>query len=179
MDLQIINFSNKNNNIKKIYLCKDHKGSNTMPAIKWNKVSNAKSYAIIFEDLNAKSNNGCNFIHLYIKYINKTINSIDKLKFDNKTIATLTNKLITKNIIFGKNHTGLYGYFGPCNPHNYIHEYVFHIYALNNIINDNDDTVCSSSIFEDKYKKYIINKDSKKFNYIQGKKQEKTEKIVK
>lgn len=73
-----------------------------MPAIKWNKVSNAKSYAIIFEDLNAKSNNGCNFIHLYIKYINKTINSIDKLKFDNKTIATLTNKLITKILFLVK-----------------------------------------------------------------------------
>jgi Raf kinase inhibitor-like YbhB/YbcL family protein len=170
MNLQIINFTNNKNEINKKYLCKYHNGQNIMPSIKWKKVNGAKSYIIIFEDIKAKTEDGkCNFIHLYIKYINENIDHIDELNFDNKTLNILKNKFNSKNLIFGKNHSDTYGYYGPCNPHNYIHNYIFHIYALNNIIINIKDKICSSQEFEKEYGEYIIKKDLKEFSYIQKK----------
>lgn len=113
------------------------------------------------EDLDA--NNGkCNFVHLYIKSCNKTINKIDELDFGN---IELFKDKINSRLIFGKNHTGTDSYYGPCNPHNYNHKYLFTIYALN-YKSDLSDTICGYSEFEDKYKNNILKKDSKEFNYV-------------
>ena len=162
MNLEIINFTN-NSIINKKYLCKRNGGDNIMPSIKWDSVNGAENYVIIMEDLDA--NNGkCNFMHLYIKSCNKTINQIDELNFGN---IELFKDKINGRLIFGKNHTGTYGYYGPCNPHNNNHRYLFTIYALNNNYkSDSNDTICGSKEFEDKYNNFIINKDSKEFNYI-------------
>ena len=161
MNLEIINFTN-NSIINKKYLCKRNGGDNIMPSIKWDSVNGAENYVIIMEDLDA--NNGkCNFMHLYIKSCNKTINQIDELNFGN---IELFKDKINGRLIFGKNHTGTYGYYGPCNPHNNNHRYLFTIYALNNYKSDSNDTICGSKEFEDKYKNNILEKDSKEFNYI-------------
>jgi Raf kinase inhibitor-like YbhB/YbcL family protein len=173
MNLEIINFTNNNGIINKKYLCKSHDGGNIMPSIKWSIVNGAESYVIIMEDLDA--NNGkCNFVHLYIKSCNKDINKIDELNFGN--IELFTNKMnekinekINSRLIFGKNHSGTYGYYGPCNPHNYNHKYIFTIYALNNNYkSDLSDTICGSKEFEDKYKNNILKKDSKEFTYVKN-----------
>ena len=115
------------------------------------------------EDLDA--NNGkCNFVHLYIKSCNKTINKIDELDFGN---IELFKDKINSRLIFGKNHTGTDSYYGPCNPHNYNHKYLFTIYALNsNYKNNLSDIICGSNEFKNKYNKFIIIEDSKEFNYI-------------
>jgi Raf kinase inhibitor-like YbhB/YbcL family protein len=167
MNLEIINFIDKNSIINKKYLCKSHDGGNIMPSIKWSSVNDAESYVIIMEDLDA--NNGkCNFVHLYIKLCNKTINKIDELNFGNiELFKDKINEKINSRLIFGKNNSGTYGYYGPCNPHNYKHKYLFTIYALNNNYkSDLSDTICGSKEFENKYNKFIIKKDAKEFNYI-------------
>ncbi len=164
MNLEIVNFTNNNEKINQKYICKKNGGSNIMPSLKWNSVNNVQSYVIIMEDLDA--NNGkCNFVHLYIKYISKDINKIDELNFGN--INLFSTKINSKKVIFGKNHIGNYGYYGPCNPHDYNHKYLFTIYALNkNYKNNLDDTICGSNEFKNKYSEFIIKEDSKEFNYI-------------
>lgn len=171
MNLKIINFIDNKGIINKKYLCKNHGGSNIMPSIKWSSVNGAENYVIIMEDLDA--NNGkCNFMHLYIKSCNKTINKIYELDFGNielfkKKINKKINGKINGRLIFGKNHTGTYGYYGPCNPHNYNHKYLFTIYAVDkNYKSDLSDTICGSKEFKNKYNKFIIKEDVKEFNYI-------------
>jgi Raf kinase inhibitor-like YbhB/YbcL family protein len=170
MNLEIINFIN-NGTINKKYLCKRNGGDNIMPSIKWTSVKDAENYVIIMEDLDA--NNGkCNFVHLYIKSCNKNINKIDELNFKNIELFKnkINEKINAKNnsrLIFGKNNIGTYGYYGPCNPHDYNHRYLFTIYALNsNYKSKLIDTICGSKEFKNKYNKFIIKKDSKEFNYI-------------
>lgn len=165
MNLEIINFIDNNGIINKKYLCKRNGGDNIMPSIEWNSVNGAENYVIIMEDLDA--NNGkCNFVHLYIKSCNKTINKIDELNFGNIELSkNKMNGKINSRLIFGKNHTGTYGYYGPCNPHNYNHRYLFTIYALN-YKSDLSDTICGYSEFENKYKNNILKKDFKEFNYV-------------
>lgn len=171
MNLEIINFTNNNGIINKKYLCKNNGGSNIMPSIKWTSVKDAENYVIIMEDLDA--NNGkCNFMHLYIKLCNKDINKIDELDFENielfkNKMNEKINRKINSRLIFGKNHTGTYGYYGPCNPHNYNHRYLFTIYAVDkNYKSDLSDTICGTNEFKKKYSKFIIKEDFKEFNYI-------------
>jgi Raf kinase inhibitor-like YbhB/YbcL family protein len=161
LNLHIINFVDKNNFIAKNYVCKNHNGLNLTPNLKWNNISNAKSYSIIFEDPNAVNGN---FVHWYIPYISNNINELKS--FQNKNIKNFNNINFSKlnlsklNIFQGKNSLNKFGYFGPCAPKfTGIHGYIFKIYALDNIfpINNNNLQITSSFQFENLLKKYNIN----------------------
>ena len=142
MNLQISDFR-KNNIIKnKDYICKNHGGNNILPKISWNKVSNALSYALIMEDIDA------NYIHLNIPYIRNDIEMIDEIdtyninKLNTSNIYLNNNQLKKIKLFFGKNHTNKFGYFGPCAPDGTgIHRYIYTIYALNGTLPINDDTI--------------------------------------
>jgi len=88
MNLTIIDFL-KNNKINLKYICKNHNGKNIIPKITWNNVSHAKSYAIIFEDPDTPIDN---FVHMYIPYINKNINSLNEI--DTNHIPNINSKKI-------------------------------------------------------------------------------------
>ena len=165
MDLRILNFI-KNNKINSKYICKNHKGKNIMPQIKWNYIKNALSYAIIFEDPDTPHGN---FVHMYIPYINKNICILGELN-TNKNKKSFMN-INLSNIIFGKNDINEFGYHGPCAPPNTgIHRYIFTIYALDNILKINNDNIAVHSFiqFEEilqKNKINILSKDNKQFTY--------------
>jgi len=146
MDLKVLNFPQKEN------LCKKFNGQNVSPEISWNTIKNAKSYALILEDPNAV---GGTFIHWYIPYISFDITSIGQLCFlnINNKLHKIENFNIKKNkIIFGKNSLNKIGYTGLCPPiETGLHNYIFTIYALNNIlnINKNNNKILDSKMFED------------------------------
>ena len=164
MNLEIHNFT-KNNKIKKKYICNKHKGNNISPKISWNYINNTISYAIIFEDPNAI--NGT-FIHWYIPYIDKNILKINELKHSIK-ISNLKYDN-TSRLVQGKNSFGEFRYYGPCAPNNVNHNYKFIIYALDNKINLNNDSISikDHQDFENillKNNIKILNKDIKIFKY--------------
>jgi Raf kinase inhibitor-like YbhB/YbcL family protein len=172
MNLTILDFI-KNNKINSKYICKNHKGENIMPQIKWNYIKNALSYAIIFEDPDTLHGN---FVHMYIPYINKNICILSELNTNNMNQSYININLSNininlPNIIFGKNDMNKFGYHGPCAPPNTgIHRYIFTIYALDNILKINNDNIAIYSYiqFEEillKNKINILSKDNKKFTY--------------
>lgn len=170
MNINIVDFI-KNNKINKKYICKNHNGKNIMPKILWNNISQAKSYAIIFEDPDTPVDN---FVHMYIPFINKNINSLDEINTNmvsHLNINHFNNINNNMNIIFGKNSLNQLGYFGPCAPPNTgTHRYIFTIYALDNILKINKDNIyVQSSIEFEKILKEnnikIIDRDHKEFKY--------------
>ena len=176
MNLTINDFL-KNNKINLKYICKNHNGKNITPKITWNDVSHAKSYAIIFEDPDTPIDN---FVHMYIPFINKNINSLNEINtnlishINNKNFninINSTNNQNNMNLIFGLNSLNKFGYYGPCAPVNTgTHRYIFIIYALDNILKINKDNIFvqSSIEFEKILKKNninIIDRDHKEFKY--------------
>ena len=144
MDLKVLDFPSQK------YICKKYGGDNISPAVSWNKIPNAKSYALIIEDPDAVGNN---FIHWYIPYISKHIERIDSLCFLDIANINSNIKKINLNkisIFFGKNSFDKFGYTGPCPPKGTgIHRYNIILYALDNILNIK--------------KKYLKIKDSNQF----------------
>ena len=117
MKIEVIDFVDENNKIKKEYLCSSHNGKNICPNIKWTKVDNAKSYLITMVDPDTPS--GETFIHL-ILYVN------DCCELNN-----------SKNYEFGLNSLNEKSYHGPCAPKNSgVHRYIFSIYAYKENINN-------------------------------------------
>ncbi|BAB65469.1 YbhB/YbcL family Raf kinase inhibitor-like protein [Sulfurisphaera tokodaii] len=92
-------------------------GEDISPEIEWDKVQNAKSYALIVEDPDAP---GGIFIHWIIYNIKGTklpenIKKVEKTEFG----------------IQGENDFGKIGYGGPCPPRTHPpHRYYFYVYAL-------------------------------------------------
>jgi Raf kinase inhibitor-like YbhB/YbcL family protein len=162
-----IDFTDKNNIIKRKYICLEHKGFGYNPHIKWffssiNKNS-IKSYALILEDPDAVVGN---FVHWYVPYISKNINEI--MSFKNKpTSFTINYSKIGYNIDYskikllcGKNSINNYNYHGPCAPKDSgIHRYILTIYALDNIFKLSKDTesIKDSNQFEQFIKNNNIN----------------------
>lgn len=166
MNLTIDDFS-KNIMIKKKYLCKSHGGNNISPTISWNNVNNAKSYSIILEDPDTPHGN---YIHMYIPFIDQSINRIDTInteKINNNTYCMMKNKSNVK-LLFGKNSYNNYAYDGPCAPPGTgIHRYIFTVYALDSIFKNND-FIVSSNKFEELLKDNNINilgKDRQEYRY--------------
>jgi Raf kinase inhibitor-like YbhB/YbcL family protein len=109
-------------------------GQNISPSISWEPVPNAKSYAIILQDIHPISHS---YIHWYIPSISPDIQEIESLSFQ-------SHKNINMNHLFdfyqkhsqikvrqGINTRGSMGYFGPCPPPGSgRHIYVFRIMAL-------------------------------------------------
>jgi Raf kinase inhibitor-like YbhB/YbcL family protein len=152
MNLKVIDFPNKK------YICKKYDGDNVSPVISWNIIPKAKSYAIIMEDPDAVVGN---FIHWYIPYISNNINKIDSLCFiDNYGINNYLKINLNKlSIFFGKNSLDKYGYTGPCPPIGTgLHRYIFNIYALDNIlqINENNIKIKDSKNFKNILKEQSI-----------------------
>lgn len=169
MNFIVHDFGN-NDKVNTEYLCVNHYGLNHSPKISWNRIKNAKSYALIMLDPKANNNT---FIHWYIPYISPFTNTIDKnLEKLNPIFYNNINLLINQNklkIVQGQNSLNDFNYFGPCAPNNTgFHPYIFTLYALNSIININQNTIKISSIsdFESKIGKLnIIMKESIIFNY--------------
>jgi Raf kinase inhibitor-like YbhB/YbcL family protein len=163
MKLFIKDFVNKDNKIKKKYICKNHDGQNISPYIEWTSIKDVKSYALILEDPDAVSGN---FVHWYIPYISPDINGIDNLIMIN-SIKNISNKAHLKQ---GKNSLNEFGYHGPCAPKGSgVHRYIFRIYSLDNILNfDKYKSISGSTEFEEILKKEsitILDTDSSIFNY--------------
>ena len=85
------------------YVCLHQGGENLIPTIKWTKIKNAKSYALIMDDPDAPYPGG--FVHWVIQYIPPDVNQI------NKNYSKACSK---SNIIQGINSFGNYSYGGPC-----------------------------------------------------------------
>jgi Raf kinase inhibitor-like YbhB/YbcL family protein len=142
MDLKLINF-NKNNKIKKDYLCKNHGGKDISPRISWKQITGARSYALILEDPDAV---GGNFVHWYIPFIRPSINEIEELNYttiNNSQSINLSKINYSKiNMFQGKNTIDEFGYHGPCAPEGSgTHHYKFTIFALDGILSVNDSNV--------------------------------------
>ncbi|AWR97038.1 YbhB/YbcL family Raf kinase inhibitor-like protein [Acidianus sulfidivorans JP7] len=100
--------------IPKKYTCD---GDDISPPLEWDKVENAKSYAIIVEDPDAPSGT---FIH-WVMYNIK----------ENSLPENIEKKENTKYGIQGINDFERVGYNGPCPPRSHgFHRYYFNIYAL-------------------------------------------------
>jgi len=122
-------------NLQKNNICTHFGGKNISPVLSWNNIQNTKSYALILEDPDTP--NGT-FIHWYIPYISPNITTINILNNNNTLIKIPELKnidIIHKiNIFQGYNSLNNIGYYGPCNPFNNVHHYIFHLYSLDNII---------------------------------------------
>lgn len=169
-------------NSSKNYLCEKHGGKNISPHIKWNKIKNTVSYALIFEDPDAVNET---FIHWYIPYISYNINELNSLlnniSLITNNISLISNNILNKNIknkkiniIQGKNSLGEFGYHGPCAPEGTgTHRYILTIFSLNKILPNIKDnlSIDSSTSFINLLKKnnIVINsKYQKTFFYKYG-----------
>lgn len=100
--------------IPKRYTCD---GDDVSPALEWDPVPNAKSYAIIVEDPDAP---GGTFIHWVIYNIKQ-----------NSLPENVDKKEVTNLGVQGINDFEETGYGGPCPPRTHpAHRYYFHVYAL-------------------------------------------------
>ena len=139
MNINILDFIDRNNKIKRKYICNKQEGDNILPNITWTVKDNnkIKSFAIIFEDITV------NFVHLFIPFINKDIREINEIKelsfektIKNKSIIDIYKNINKLNIFIGKNYQGKNEYFGPCAAKDTgVHTYIFRLYALDNILN--------------------------------------------
>jgi Raf kinase inhibitor-like YbhB/YbcL family protein len=114
------------------YACLKY-GKNISPKISWRPIEGTKAYALILQDLSAH-----NYIHWYIPSIHPSLTTIEELSTPKDQFITLNQlpAFYLKNIDIplkqGMNHTGTYGYFGPCPPPSTgKHQYVFYLFALN------------------------------------------------
>lgn len=138
MNVNILDFINSNNKIKRKYLCNKQDGDNILPNIRWTVKDNnkIKSFAIIFEDITI------NFVHLFIPFINKDIREINEIKelsfektIKDKSIIDIYKNINKLNMFIGKNYQGKNEYFGPCaSKDTGVHTYIFRLYALDNIL---------------------------------------------
>lgn len=92
-------------------------GMDISPPLEWEKVDNAKTYAIIVEDPDAP---GGTFIHWVIYNIER-----------NSLPENIKKEMKNENGIQGINDFGKIGYNGPCPPKSHgPHRYYFNVYAL-------------------------------------------------
>jgi phosphatidylethanolamine-binding protein (PEBP) family uncharacterized protein len=73
-------------------------------------------------------------------------------------------------IIQGYNHTGKYGYYGPCNPTRSPHRYIFTLFSFDAILQLNPENLRVSSLneFTEQLKKQkirILHQESVSFSY--------------
>ncbi|WP_338601424.1 YbhB/YbcL family Raf kinase inhibitor-like protein [Sulfolobus tengchongensis] len=119
--MKVISQSFKNEDYIPIrYTCD---GEDLSPALEWDQVANAKSYAIIVEDPDAP---GGTFIHWVIYNIttNKLPEGVPKIHKSQYGIQ-------------GVNDFGNVGYNGPCPPKTHpAHRYYFYVYALDTILSE-------------------------------------------
>ncbi len=170
MNFTVINFGKDN-------LCISHNGLNKSPFLRWNKIKDAISYALILEDPDAPNNT---FIHWYIPYISPNLNVINSLNniiiTENINLNNINNKIKTNKIklLQGYNSLDNIGYHGPCNPQtNKYHRYIFTLYALDKIIpNINKNLKIGSSndfdniIFENNIN--VLSKEKITYEYIKN-----------
>jgi Raf kinase inhibitor-like YbhB/YbcL family protein len=92
-------------------------GMDISPPLEWEKIDNAKTYAIIVEDPDAP---GGIFIHWVIYNIK-----------GNSLPENVKKNMENENGIQGINDFGKIGYNGPCPPRSHgPHRYYFNVYAL-------------------------------------------------
>jgi len=97
-------------------------GEDISPHITWDKVDNAKSYALIMEDPDAP---GGVFVHWIIYNIKST--SLQE---------GIPRREKIGDMLQGENDFGNVGYGGPCPPRSHgSHRYFFRVYALDSDIN--------------------------------------------
>jgi Raf kinase inhibitor-like YbhB/YbcL family protein len=99
-------------------------GKGISPPMSWSgAVKGIRSYALIMEDLDAPMGK---FTHWVIFNIPATENGLQE---NVETTGSLSNGAIQ-----GRNDFGKIGYGGPCPPSD-THRYVFHLYALDTLLN--------------------------------------------
>lgn len=176
MNFIVENYTGHHNKIIKKYICPSHGGLNVSPALSWKDVEEAQSYAMVMEDPDAP--NGP-YIHWYIPFISPNINSIQSLhslpqNIQNiqQNILLLNTKLHKKKKLFqGYNHTGGYGYYGPCCPSKKkSHHYIFTLFSLDKklTLNKENLTISSTDDFVHRIENegiHIIRRESISFIY--------------
>ena len=158
-----------NNKVKSKYLCPSHEGQNKSPPLSWESIPDAKSYALFMQDPDAPRGP---FVHWYIPYISPEIIKIDSLappaiNISPNAVLALQER---PRIIQGYNHTGKYGYYGPCNPTSSPHRYIFTLFSLDAILQLNPKILSISSMdaFIQHLKKQkirILHQESISFSY--------------
>jgi Raf kinase inhibitor-like YbhB/YbcL family protein len=112
-----------NSKIPVKYVCKQYGGQDISPALKWNKVTDAKSYALIVDDPDAPSPKNPRpnpWVHWVIYDLPAEINSLS----EDANINSIGGKEGTNDFPTTK-------YGGPCPPKGSgPHRYFFKIYAL-------------------------------------------------
>jgi len=122
------------------YTCE---GVDVSPPLKWEKVPNAVSYAVIVEDPDAP---GGTFIHwvMYNVKVNELPENVEKRER-------------TSYGLQGLNDFGRIGYNGPCPPrgHGY-HRYYFNIYALSTELSLKSVRKVTAESLKDAMEGYVI-----------------------
>lgn len=99
-------------------------GSDLSPTLTWkNAPDSVKSFAVFMDDPDAPSGS---FTHWLIANIPATTTSLPK--------GVSSSAMLTDGSIQGKNSFGSTGYKGPCPPPGTVHNYVIHLYALDNTL---------------------------------------------
>jgi Raf kinase inhibitor-like YbhB/YbcL family protein len=100
-------------------------GPDSNPHLAWsNAPSTTQSFAILIDDPDSPS--PPNWCHLLLYNIPATIHEIPQ------------NSLLQTRYKFGWNNWNSANYKGPCPPHNSNHKYIFHLYALDQMLPDLD-----------------------------------------
>jgi Raf kinase inhibitor-like YbhB/YbcL family protein len=115
-------------------------GDNISPSVSWDKVPDAKSYALILQDIHPVADS---YIHWYIPSISPDILHIDSLPFHQNAktnkldLYTFYKKHPEMKVRQGINTHRDVGYFGPCPPRGSgKHIYVFRLMALDHDLNE-------------------------------------------
>lgn len=106
-------------------------GENVSPELNWeNAPRETKSFAVTMYDLDAPTGSG-----LWHWVVYNIPPSVTSLVTDS---GSLTKNKLPKGAINGLNDIGVRGYFGVCPPEGQLHRYVITVYALNNIVQVDD-----------------------------------------
>lgn len=124
----------KGNRIPKKYTCQ---GDNISPPLTWDKVEGAKSYVLLVDDPDAPKGTVDHWVLFNIDPSTRHINEGS----------------VPKGAVQGLNQKGDNRYMGPCPPSG-THRYFFRLYALNRLIDLNQNV--KKSQVEEAIKPYII-----------------------
>ena len=140
MEISSNSFQN-NELIHKKFICEDKGGLNYSPHISWENIkeSDIKSYALLFEDLDAPHARDTNWTHWLVPFIEKR--NIDSIHLPESILEEKSDLQLGESQIRIKNGYNSWdklGYRGPCSPKGSEHKYKLTVYALDIVLDSTD-----------------------------------------